>query len=169
MSRHVIKRGVPSSRHDALVNELKNELASGKRPQPAFIEEDYAPTKSRHIYVIWDRWASVPEDERIEVILRAYEEFEGPGSSDNIAIAIGVTGSEAIEIGLLPFVVDYPHSDVAVIDYEAAKKTERAATILGANAGELRYPTREEAEAAIERLQNAVPNSNWTVIHEVEK
>jgi hypothetical protein len=169
MSRHVIKRGVRSPRHDTLVDELKSELASGNRPQPAFIEEDYAPTKSRHIYVVWDRWASVPEDERIEVIIRAYEEFEGPGSSENIAVAIGVTGSEAIETGLLPFKVDYPHSSVALIDHEAAKKSERTATILGKNASELRYPTREEAEAAIQRLRSVLPNSDWTVIHEVEK
>jgi hypothetical protein len=169
MARYIIKHEPLLNRFDDLVEVLVEELACGRKAQPAFIEQQMPVSFARHVYVIWDRWVDVPEDERSDVILRAYGRFEGEAST-NIAFGIGVTGQEAVELGLLPFVVQYSNLEhVAPIDCEKAKKNELSSTILGIRSSELRYPTHEEAELAVERLQSAVPGSKWTVTQEIQR
>jgi hypothetical protein len=167
MSRTVIKRGAPSDRHENLVDELKVELELGNNVQPAILEEEFPQTKSRHVYVIWDRWSSVADDERTDVILRAYAKLEGAEQAENIALAVGVTSSEAMEIGLLPFLVTERNIVRDFLEYERAKSEEMANTILGKR--ELRYPTDEAAKAAINRLQAMLPDSQWQIIHEINR
>jgi hypothetical protein len=169
MARYIIKREPVLGRHDDLVEELVDGLTYGQKTQPAFIEQEMPVSFARHVYVIWDRWAEVPDDERSDVILRAYGKFEGEAST-NIAFGIGVTGQEAVELGLLPFVVQYSSREhEALIDCEKVKKDELSNTILGTRSGELRYPTHDEAELAVERLQEALPKSKWTITQEVQK
>jgi hypothetical protein len=162
MARHVIKRGLPSPRDTELVEVLSDELASGKRVQPAFIEEEFNATGLRNIHVIWDRWADIPYDDRMEVILRAYEKHEGPEKTENVAIAEGLTGPEALEAGLLPFIVSEGSIDRDFLAYENAKSVEMEQTILGKR--ELRYPTKEAAEEAVARLRESLPGSQWQIV-----
>lgn len=172
MSRTVIKRGVPSDRHDELVDELKTELEQGQNVQPAILEEEYPKTNSRHVYVIWDRWSSVADEDRTDVILRAYAKLEGNELAENIALAVGLTSSEAVGFGLLPFVVQPAHANAdttALITYEQAKRREAENTVLRSASHGLRYPSIEAAEKAVERLQLALPGSKWTISQEVRR
>lgn len=162
MARHVIKRGLSSPRHVKLVERLCEELAGGTSAQPAFIEEVFDSTGLRNIHVIWDRWVSIPYDERMEVILQAYERHEGAEKTENISVAVGMTGAEALEAGLLPFVVAERNIDRDFLAYESAKSVEMENTILGTR--ELRYPTQEAAEEAIKRLQQTLPGSQWQIV-----
>jgi hypothetical protein len=167
MARHIIKRGVASRRHAELAERLAEELASGNSVQPAFIEEEFEATGLRNIHVIWDRWASIPYDERTEVILQAYEKHEGSKNTDSIAVAVGMTGAEAIEAGLIPFVVTERNIDRDFLKYETAKSAEMENTILGTR--DLRYPTNEAADQAIKRLQGTLPGSQWQIVQEVNR
>ncbi len=173
MVRYIIKSTNPArSDHDELVASLVDELKAGTKNQPAFIERFMRATDSREIYVIWDGWADVPEVERGDIALEAYRRYDEESSS-NIAFAIGLTAQEALETGLLPFLVrpsaSRGHQETAFIDVEQAKKRELANTILGARGSELRYPTAEAAEQAIERLQHDLPNSRWIITEEAPR
>jgi hypothetical protein len=172
MTRYIIKREETLGRHAELVQRLAKELAYGDRPQPAFIEQLMPYTNSRHVYVIWDQWTELPEDERSDIILRAYSSHEGD-ASDNIAFGVGMTGQEALDVGLLPYVVQpvgtKTHTEKSLLREERAKKTELANTILGSRAKHLRYPTNQAAEEAVERLCKAAPKSKWTITHEIMK
>src|SRR5581483_2110076 len=98
MARFVIAPPNRALRHDDLVEALVRELASPTKTQPAFIEQVLGGTHSRHVYVIWDRWDDLPDDERSDTILRAYAQHEGEAAA-NITIGIGLTSDDAIESG----------------------------------------------------------------------
>lgn len=171
MARHVVKRSPAAREHEDLVELLADEIARGQNAQPACIEEEYAVTHSRHIYVVWDRWSNLPDDERTDVIVRAYAKAEGEEVAENIAVAIGVTGDEAVNMGLLPYVVSTPPNarEEFPPQVQAALRQERENTILGPQAVELRYPTFPDASKAVARLKNAVPHQEWAIIREVSR
>ena len=84
---------------ERLVDELKSDRQSG---QP-IIEEEEFPTKKLRVNVIWDEWDRVPLEDRTATILRAYEQAEGEGNGDRIALASGLTVPEAHAAGMLPY------------------------------------------------------------------
>ncbi len=53
--------------------------------------------------MIWDEWADDTLEERSSVILRAYELAEGAAAREKIALASGLTVTEATAAGILPF------------------------------------------------------------------
>src|SRR5438132_3766342 len=83
-----------------LVHELKNP---GSCPQPLILEEEVSATRTRHVRVIWDQWKKIPDEERTDMILEAYKQAEGSDYADQITVINGLTGTEALALGLLPW------------------------------------------------------------------
>ena len=155
---------------DRLVDELREDRVSG---QPV-IDEQVFPTKKLRVTVIWDEWDRLPLEARTAVILRAYEIVEGRAYRDNIALASGLTFPEAHATGMLPFQV-FPAlrvtDPVTPEQCRQAMIEEGASTLLDADKPQLRFSTQEDADAAIHRLIERVPNSKdvWVTTREVGK
>lgn len=171
MPRFIVSPRAGRKLHAKLVQELAHELAndSGKKVMPYVLEEQVEATGLRTATVIWDRFHGVPEEDRSDIILAAYESAEGKEYAESIAIPLGFTPKEAVALGYLPYrvilteFVDDPRSTAA---RERAFSDAAARSLLGKKTQELRYARREEASAAAERLSQAAPGSHWAVIEE---
>src|SRR5437667_233375 len=85
-----------------LLAELVEELKAGREfGQPRIEEEEFPRTHLKKVTVIWDKWEGVPDQERVETILRAYQQADGKDARDQIALAGGLTFPEAHELGHL--------------------------------------------------------------------
>src|SRR5437016_4692840 len=147
MPRVIVRSKPRSPEFDRLVHRLVQELKTpGSGPQPLIMEEEVAATRSRHVRVIWDQWKQVPDEQREDIILEAYKQAEGPAYADQITVINGLTGSEALALGLLPWKVE-PNpgksGGPSEEDYGRALLSEQKQTVLGTNsikkAGALRY------------------------------
>ena len=78
--------------------------------EPIIIEEtaQYYPDLL-HFYVIWAEWSQMPQRDRSEVILRAYEDLHPNGNGKRVSIAMSLTAEEAQRMG-----INYAPSDVAL-------------------------------------------------------
>lgn len=171
-----IKRGLTATakpRHPGLTAELAAELRADRAAGQPRIEEQHFPTTSAiRVSVFWDRWAGLPDEDRSEVILQAYEQVEGKAYRDRIALAFGLTLPEAHESGLLPYRV-LPllrkGDPVSAEQCQDALLAEGASALFGSQGPQLRFATEEEAEAARHRLIAAVPGSEevWAVTRDV--
>ena len=159
--------GVDSPPHpaEALVRRLADELRSpGDGPLPFILERHIPVTKSRHVWVIWDRWGELEPEERSTVIGRAYVEAEGLEAAENLSIASGVRPEEAAVFGLVPFIVEpVVPSFLERDDYRQAKAREAQNTVMGEAARQLRYPTEDEARRALDRLKQSDPGTEWAI------
>jgi hypothetical protein len=161
--RHTVARLV-----DRLVDELKSDRPSG---QP-LIEEQAFPTGKLRVNVLWDEWQAVSLEDRTATILRAYEQAEGREYRDRIALASGLTMTEAHAAGMLPYqvIAAVRTSDPVTVDQcRQALIEEGASTLFGADAPQLRFATAEEAEAARKNLTARLPGSDpvWVITREV--
>ncbi len=68
--------------------------------QPVIIEENAGANQPVHIYVIWDEWQQLPQLDRSEIIMDAYEERYGQQQSLNVTVAMGLTPTEADRLGI---------------------------------------------------------------------
>ncbi len=171
MPRHIIRPKPGREGNAKLVAELAKELrqAAGKI-MPYILEEEVAATGLRTATVIWDRWKDVPERDRADVILAAYEVTEDKRYAESIAIPTGLTPHEALALGYLPYKVQSFHlaaDGVSDADLRRNFAEEAARTVLGKAAKELRYPRSEDAHEAFERLQAALPVANWGIVEEL--
>src|SRR6266851_10035270 len=150
MPRYVINPVTPPPKSDKLLKKLVLELRTPTTSlQPLILEEHVPVTKSRHVFVIWDRWKAVSDERRSSVIVEAYKQAEGDESASQITIASGVTAEEAVVLGLLPWKVVPARKRTDPIsedDYRRAFAAEANNTLLGAKAVELRYARLEDAE-----------------------
>jgi hypothetical protein len=152
-----------------LLDELARELrASHPSGQPRIEEYEFPATGAVRTSVLWDRWHDVPDDQRVETILEAYESVEGRGYRDRIALAVAVTTPEAFEAGMLPFEVQPALRRDDPVTHEQVVKAmlaEGASQLFSSRAVRLLYATEQEAEAAVERLSQALPGSKpiWTI------
>ncbi|WP_165373280.1 hypothetical protein [Sorangium cellulosum] len=53
-----------------------------------------------HIYVIWDDWGTLGQQERSEIIMDAYEEAQGQQRALGVAVAMGLTRAEGQRMGV---------------------------------------------------------------------
>ena len=53
-----------------------------------------------HLYVIWDTWADLPQQERSEIIMESYEATHQSSDIVRVTLAMGLTKSEAKKMGL---------------------------------------------------------------------
>ncbi len=171
MPRFVTTPGTTSPKHELFVKKLAQEFTAGSaNVQPLILEELVPATRSRHVRVIWDRWKELEDEQRSAVIVDAYAEAEGPEASSEVTIAEGLTPQEALALGLLPFKVlpvRKKNVPVPLEEFENAIAKEGRKTLLGPKWKELRYARLEDAQQAAQRLQDALPNSAWTVVQEL--
>lgn len=171
MPRIILSPPPKSPDHDKLVKRLAQELMSpAGESQPFIIERQIEGTGTRHVHVIWDRWKTIRDEQRSDIIWDAYTEAEGK-ESDDIALASGVTPAEALVFGLLPFKVvpvrRRHEPKPPAQKHEKARQGEARGTLLGADAEELRYPSLELAIEAKSRLEKALPGSEWAVVEDM--
>jgi hypothetical protein len=173
MPRHIIRSAPRSPNHDRFVTKLAQELKlPGIQPQPLILEEVVPATGSRHVHVIWDQWKKLPDEERTDVIIEAYGQVEGKDYAEQITIASGLTAVEALALGLLPWRLEpiAGQDEHSKAEHGQALKKEADFTLLGTknlvNHG-LRYARREDADAAVKRLQRILPGSAWTLARDV--
>src|SRR4051794_35165560 len=156
----------------SLVERLVDELNAGRHSGQPMIEEEEFPTKKLRVNVIWDEWDRVPLEDRTATILRAYEQAEGREYRDRIALASGLTVSEAHAAGMLPYqvIAAVRKGDPVTMDQCRQALIEEGASIwFGEDNPQLRFATEEEAEAARKRLAERLPNSEpvWVITKEV--
>ena len=95
-------RAGPSSSAEALRDRLIQEW---RQPDPAahqpiIVEESTGAGQPVHLYVIWDDWSPLGSIERSEVIMDAYEAVHGRSQGANVTVAMGLTQTEAIRLGI---------------------------------------------------------------------
>src|SRR5947207_1781011 len=125
----------------ALAEELKNSHDAG---QPRIEEQVFPQTNAVRVTVLWDKWESVPDEDRAATILQAYEQAEGKDCRNPIALAIGLTFPDALESGLLPFQITTPlrkGDPVTVEQCREAMIAEGASILLDPSKPQLRFAT----------------------------
>ena len=158
-----------------LVAELANELTSSHDTGQPLIEEQVFPkTNAVRVTVIWDKWDAVNDEDRFTIILQAYEQAEGKAFRERIALAIGLTVPEAVELGMLPFQVLTalrPGDPVTLEQCREAMIAQGASILIDPNKPQLRFVTEEEAEACKQRLIRQLPESEpiWVIAKEVAR
>ncbi len=88
------------SLRDELTEHLKRDVAEGVAEQPLIVEEEIRGSSRFRVYVLWDRWTSVKDDERSQIILEAYQNAYGAEKMLNASLVLGVTAIEAKQLGI---------------------------------------------------------------------
>src|SRR5438552_10259546 len=106
----VIRRTVGPQETPADLADARNDLVRELlRPrdfgQPLIEEEEFPRTGLLMVTVIWDRWAGVSDRNRSSAILGAYETAKGVEYRNRIAVALGLTVAEAVDVGKMPYQV----------------------------------------------------------------
>lgn len=158
-----------------LVAELADELRSN-RPfgQPIIREQRFPRTDVIRTTVIWDKWESLNDEDRVATILQAYEEVEGEAFRDRLALALGLTVPEAHEAGLLPVQVTTAlrASDPVTVEQCRDTMIELGASVLSnPDRPVLRFATTQEADQCVQQLVQRLPGSEpvWIVSQEVAR
>lgn len=91
-----------STDHQEFVSELSTEWS---KPNPTAVEPAIYLERDRdgrvaHVYVLWEKWASVDRTERSEIVMDAAEKVLPKDDVLNISIAMGLTAEEADRLGL---------------------------------------------------------------------
>ena len=91
---------VRKSRQSATNQDLKRRLVaewkeSGtEEPRPTIVHEEDDQGVVVHVYVVWDEWGPLSQEERSEIITEAYwEAFDVKGLA--LTVAMGLTSEEA--------------------------------------------------------------------------
>lgn len=153
-----------------LADELKNHHETG---QPLVYEQEFEGGRIRST-VVWDEWDRLSLEDRTSVILEAYRQAEGPEYRARVVLASGLTVPEAESAGMLPFqVITALRSEDAVTLEEClqAMIDVGASTLLDPQLPQLRFATRDEAEATRRELINRLPSSEpvWLITQDVGK
>jgi hypothetical protein len=159
----------PTAADQSLLRDLIAELQRPKDfGQPYVIVQTFE-SGLRQVEVIWDRWNSCPRERRSAVIHEAFKAVDGPEFERTIGVAVGVTVPEAVYLGLLPFRIrlELNAIDGSTIEQcHEAMRAEGASVLDNPNRPVLRFRTRAEAEACLERLQNRLPGKQWLLLKE---
>ena len=91
-----------------LYNRLVEEwspLNASTAEQPILIEDKgrenrFGLNSSTHLYVIWDEWEPLSQNERSEVIMEAYEQTHELPDVVRVTLAMGLTVNEARRMGI---------------------------------------------------------------------
>jgi hypothetical protein len=158
---------------EGLVDDLVKELRSPRTfGQPIVIEDPVAGGDRRLIHVIWDAWEGCPREQRTAIIQAAYHRAFREEYEDKISLAIGITVPEAVAMGLLPFQVIPARKrdgDPSQEEYRKAMVDAGASLLSGEDRPQLRFAGIEDAEAAMGRLQEMLPNSRWIITQELSE
>ena len=116
------------------------------------------PPDRMDVLVVWDALEGLRSEERSALILDAYHD-----QADKIIQALGVTREEAMDQCVLPYRM--MHLDrPGEVDQDAITKAmlDEGGFLVGDRA-ELLLPTRRIAEAALDRLNNRIPEGRWAI------
>lgn len=171
------KRGAADSQRPVtgyLADRLAEEIRTSREFGQPLIDEQTFPSDKIRIVVIWDEWDRLSLADRTAIILHAYDLAEGREYRERIALASGLTVPEAYAAGMLPYQVlpALRKSDpVTASECRKAMMEEGASTLLTSDEPQLRFSTREEAEACQQRLSERLPNSDpvWVIAQDVGK
>jgi hypothetical protein len=96
--RGLSKIGSPAAPdlENRLVRELEHPSEQG---QPLVVEEPPEPAPVSRLVVIWD-WAELGQQDRSEIVLRAYERVRGQEATLRITVAMGLASPEAERMGI---------------------------------------------------------------------
>jgi hypothetical protein len=171
-----VKRGPDRARKtrapellDELVAELKNSHDGG---QPMIEEFTFPRTNNVRVTVIWDKWDTLTDQARGELIIQAYQLVEAKDFTDRIALWSGYTMEEAYQSGLLTFQIVPLIRDSDVVSLEECRQAmidEGASVLWNPERPPLWLMTLEDAEACRKRLSKRLPGSEpiWTIMSEV--
>jgi hypothetical protein len=158
-------------RFPSVIEQLADELRHNRAIVQPFIEEQEFSTGLLRVNVVWDVWNGIPNEDRIDTILRAYEKCEGKQAVNRIALATGWTVPEAVELGLLPYEVlpAIREGDPITLKEANARMTELGASLLlGYDNPKLRFARSADAEACVRKLVNTWPETKgiWVITKE---
>ena len=159
-----------STNHSTLVSDLAAQLRRGLNLDEPYLIQDRIPqTRTRHVVVIWDAWGDLDRPARGKVIADAFQAAKLL-NSDRIAVSMGLTQQEALELGYLPYqiIANWKPSDGKKTFQrlrDALENTPGVQVRTGSSL-QLRYPTLEYAQEAYRQLTKAVPGPYWTIVRE---
>ena len=148
---------------EAYVRSLVKEWQGGALAQgPIILVDEIGQTKSLHVVVIWDRWADVPDYERSAIILDAYEKTTNPPGM-KVTIAMGLTRSEAMSLGFMPYRIGTVRQESDPYSLEQLRRAMAKEGAIQTHDGlELAFPSEKLAKEAYERLNSRYPGV-WTL------
>jgi hypothetical protein len=155
--------------YDLLTKLLRDRLKDDlDRPTlPLVVENRALSGRSIHLLVIWDAWRDLSNIERSSVILDAYALVHGKEPMP--AVAIGVTASEAISLGYLPFRIAplvRKTDGLSLAKLEKVMQKAGGVPVRVGDALDIRFATSAQAANAYRSLQSEVPSPVWTLIEE---
>jgi len=68
--------------------------------QPIVIAEPPDPDPITRLFVIWDDWADLGQQDRSEIITNAYEKAFGLPAAATLSVAMGLTSVDASRMGI---------------------------------------------------------------------
>jgi hypothetical protein len=72
------------------------------KAQPIIVGEPPEPAPITRLFVIWDEWAALSQQDRSEIIMDAYVRAKGQAEAVRISVAMGLTAAEAARMGIAP-------------------------------------------------------------------
>jgi hypothetical protein len=155
-----------ASRVSGLTRTLVNSLKSA-RPglQPIVYEDHFRETGTYHVLVIWDKFKGVSSVNRTNLILDAYERTN-PARVPKISVALGMTPSEAIDIGMLPFAVISVAKKGEVDEAKMKKLLLESGAVKTADGLQLRFRSLDDAQQSYRRIQKVLPGPFWALSQE---
>jgi len=162
----------PAFTRGDLVERLKDELQNGHESGQPMIDEKRFENGRMQVTVVWDDWEPMSFEERTGVILEGYRLAEGNESRNRIALANGLTVPEAYSAGLLPYeIIPARRSSDRVTDEQLcnAMIKEGASVLRSPSQPILRFASKNDAEAAMNRLIQDLPGSEeiWVLRKEM--
>jgi hypothetical protein len=160
---------------DEFVSRLAAELSSpnpSALAQPLVLVHTTLATRTARVTVVWDDWARVPDALRTDIILDAFARAYPDGYDFEITIALGVTFSEGVDAGLLPYeVVSLRRSgdQIPVDAYRAAaEQLLIPSSVTSDGRVRLHFAEIEDAKSAVDELTRILPGSEWAVVRYAE-
>lgn len=100
--RRATARALPP-RAQELEEHLVHELTTPSddpSAQPVIIAEPPGQGPITRLFVIWDEWAPLAQQDRSEIIMDAYVRAKGQPEAVKISVAMGLTAAEAARMGI---------------------------------------------------------------------
>src|SRR5438552_21437 len=148
---------LPDNRRTSLLQRLVGER-EGKAAEngPVIFEIPLDQPDKLDVMVVWDEWEGVRSEDRSQLIKDAYQD-----KADALALALGVTRTEAFDQGLLPYRVRSRFGKEPRCSDEEFAAAALAVGGFPQSDGHiaLRFPTQTIAEEAVQQLKQRLPES----------
>jgi hypothetical protein len=87
---------------ERLVQEMTAPNQDDPSAQPIIVAEPPGDGPITRLFVIWDEWAALSQQDRSEIIMAAYARVRGQPDAVRISVAMGLTPAEAARMGIVP-------------------------------------------------------------------